>query len=84
MGDDAEEFRPDRWLGGLRPKAWAYRPFGTGLRACIGQALAIHEAKLLIASLVRDYDLIAHGELDVEENLTLRPANLKIGFRRVD
>ncbi|WP_239003622.1 cytochrome P450 [Nocardia panacis] len=79
-GNDADEFHPDRWLGGFRPKPWAYRPFGTGPRACIGQAFALHEAKLLIASLVRDYDLTAHGELDVEENLTLRPANLKISF----
>ncbi|WP_446225123.1 cytochrome P450 [Nocardia sp. IBHARD005] len=83
-GSDANEFRPDRWLGGFRPKPWAYRPFGTGPRACIGQAFALHEAKLLIASLVRDYELTAHGELDVEENLTLRPANLKIGFRRIE
>lgn len=56
----------------------------SGSRAFIGQAIAIHEANLLIASLVHDYDLTVHGELDFEENLTLRPANLKFRFRRVD
>ncbi|WP_331765138.1 cytochrome P450 [Nocardia sp. NBC_01388] len=82
-GPDADEFRPDRWLGGFKPKPWTYRPFGTGPRSCIGQTFALHEAKLLIASLVRDYELTGNGALDVEENLTLRPANLEIGFRRI-
>ncbi|MFD4407621.1 cytochrome P450 [Nocardia sp. NPDC058499] len=83
-GADAEEFRPDRWLeDGFRPKPWMYRPFGTGPRSCIGQAFALHEAKLIIASMVRDFELAGSGELDVEENLTLRPSNLEIEFRRL-
>ncbi|WP_051407221.1 cytochrome P450 [Nocardia sp. CNY236] len=83
-GPDAEEFRPDRWLeNGFRPKPWTYRPFGTGPRSCIGQAFALHEAKLIIASLVRDFDLDGRSELDVEENLTLRPSNLEVEFRRI-
>ncbi len=83
-GPDAEEFRPDRWLtDGFRPKPWQFRPFGTGPRSCIGQAFALHEAKLIIASLVRDYELDSTGELDVEENLTLRPSNLEVTFRRI-
>ncbi|MFF5037877.1 cytochrome P450 [Nocardia salmonicida] len=83
-GPDAEEFRPDRWLvDGFRPKPWMYRPFGTGPRACIGRAFALHEAKLIIASLLRDFELETSGELDVEENLTLRPSNLEVEFRRI-
>lgn len=37
-GPDAEEFRPDRWLGdkGLRP-SWEYLPFNGGPRICIGR-----------------------------------------------
>lgn len=82
-GPDAEEFRPDRWLSGFKPKPWQFRPFGLGPRSCIGQAFALHEARLVIASLVRDYELETRAELDVEENLTLRPSKLEVSFRRI-
>ena len=37
-GPDAEEFRPERWLGdkGLRP-GWEYLPFNGGPRICLGR-----------------------------------------------
>ena len=41
FGEDAEEFRPERWLGpdGLRP-GWEYLPFNGGPRICLGRELA--------------------------------------------
>jgi cytochrome P450 len=36
FGQDAEEFRPERWEGNLRP-GWAYLPFNGGPRACLGR-----------------------------------------------
>ena len=38
FGADAEEFRPERWLGekGLRP-GWEYLPFNGGPRICLGR-----------------------------------------------
>ena len=40
-GEDAEEFRPERWLGenGLRP-GWEYLPFNGGPRICLGREWA--------------------------------------------
>lgn len=37
-GEDAEEFRPERWLGekGLKP-GWEYLPFNGGPRICLGR-----------------------------------------------
>lgn len=37
-GDDAEEFKPERWLGenSLRP-GWEYLPFNGGPRICLGR-----------------------------------------------
>ena len=35
-GEDANEFRPERWEEGLRP-GWAFVPFGGGPRLCIGR-----------------------------------------------
>jgi hypothetical protein len=61
-GQDAEEFRPDRFLPenshGRAPHS--YIPFGTGERACIGRQFALHEAVLVLARLVHRYD-IAQG-----------------------
>ncbi|WP_331761186.1 cytochrome P450 (plasmid) [Nocardia sp. NBC_01377] len=84
-GPDADQFRPHRFLGDTKPvPPGAYRPFGTGPRSCIGQAFARHEARLMLASLVRDFELTTTtSKLDVEENLTLRPSGLAITYRRI-
>ena len=44
-GEDADEFRPERWLGenGLRP-GWEYLPFNGGPRICLGHQFALTEA----------------------------------------
>lgn len=35
-GEDANEFRPERWDEDLKP-GWAFIPFGGGPRLCIGR-----------------------------------------------
>ena len=35
-GEDADEFRPERWESGP-PHPYAYAPFSHGPRACIGK-----------------------------------------------
>ena len=62
-GDDAEEFRPERWLDsdgpdgkkGLRV-SWEYLPFNGGPRICIGQQFALMEVSYLIVKLVRAFE----------------------------
>lgn len=53
------DFAPERFLDGQESKAiaTAYIPFGAGPRVCIGQAFAIQEAVLVLASVVRRYRL---------------------------
>lgn len=34
-GEDADEFKPERWLG--RKTGWEYLPFNGGPRICIGR-----------------------------------------------
>ena len=59
-GDDAEEFRPERWLDapdgtkGLRV-SWEYIPFNGGPRVCIGQQFALMEVSYLTVRLVREF-----------------------------
>ena len=38
----------------------AFKPFGTGARACIGRQFALHEATLVLGLLLRRYELIDH------------------------
>lgn len=82
-GPDAENFRPDRFLTRSTVKPNMYRPFGTGPRACIGRQFALHEATVILSDLVNNYDLhSADTELTVEENLTLRPTNVRMNFTK--
>ncbi|MFD7082223.1 cytochrome P450 [Streptomyces sp. NPDC059918] len=58
----------------------AYKPFGTGERACIGRQFALHEAVMLVALLVHRYrfDDCDDYRLDVKETLTLKPRGLRV------
>lgn len=51
-GDDAAEFRPERFLD-RKLGANEYFPFGGGARRCIGNAFAMYEAKIVFAQLVQ-------------------------------
>lgn len=85
-GPDPEAFDPDRFTpervrsrpGGL------YKPFGTGERSCIGRQFALHEAVLLLAVLIRRYDLVADPgyTLQVQERLTMMPSGFRLALRR--
>ncbi|QHC24379.1 cytochrome P450 [Streptomyces sp. GS7] len=76
-GDNPDLFDPFRFS----PEAeaarspHAYKPFGTGERACIGRQFALHEATMLLALLVHRYRLIDHAgyRLRIKETLTLKP-----------
>ncbi|MDN3263154.1 cytochrome P450 [Streptomyces sp. CSDS2] len=76
-GDNPELFDPERFTAeaeAARP-VHAYKPFGTGERACIGRQFALHEATMLLALLVHRYRLHDHTgyRLTVKEALTLKP-----------
>ncbi len=81
-GPDAEEFNPDhfapRRMAALPPNA--YKPFGSGQRACIGRQFAMQEATLVLGMLLQRFDLIDHRgyDLKVKETLTIKPDGLRI------
>ena len=77
--DDPEAFRPERWRPTRRndrPR-FAYFPFGGGPRHCIGKHLAELEAKLIVATVAKRFELSPEGaELgDLQPSLTLHPRN---------
>ncbi|OIT02784.1 cytochrome p450 734a1 [Nicotiana attenuata] len=55
-GDDVNEFNPARFAQGVAQAAknpMAFMPFGLGARHCIGQNLAVLQAKLAIAMILK-------------------------------
>lgn len=77
-GEDAESFRPERFEDTSSIPYHAYKPFGNGQRACIGQQFALHEATLVLGMVLQHFDLIDHKDyqLEVKETLTLKPDGL--------
>jgi cytochrome P450 family 13 len=58
FGEDADQFNPDRWLGGDSAKLMAnFYPFGGGPRICIGMRLAYIEEKLLLVHILRRFNI---------------------------
>jgi cytochrome P450/NADPH-cytochrome P450 reductase len=82
---DPDTFDIDRFL----PKAEAalpphcYKPFGSGLRACIGRQFALIEAKLALAMILQRFSLSdPRGyHLSIKETLTIKPAGLTLRAR---
>ncbi|KGO66158.1 NADPH-cytochrome p450 reductase, FAD-binding, alpha-helical domain-3 [Penicillium expansum] len=83
FGPDAGEFRPNRMLeenfSKLPPNSW--KPFGNGERGCIGRAFAWQEAQLVVALVLRTFDLAAEDpyyKLRIKETLTIKPDGFRI------
>jgi cytochrome P450 len=73
-GEDAEEFRPERWLDG-DPPAQAYLPFGGGAHRCLGAMFALTEMDVILRTVLREVDLraVGDGERGVMRNIILVP-----------
>ncbi|KAJ3415379.1 hypothetical protein HDV05_005116 [Chytridiales sp. JEL 0842] len=53
-GEDAKEFKPERWIGSLQPSPFNYPVFNGGPRTCLGKDLAkLEGVYVLVALLVR-------------------------------
>ncbi|KAH8426866.1 bifunctional cytochrome P450/NADPH--P450 reductase [Aspergillus melleus] len=77
-GDDAEEFRPERMLDAefekLPKNAW--KPFGNGMRACIGRPFAWQEVLLLVSMLLQNFNFQMDDpsyDLRLKQTLTIKP-----------
>jgi len=75
--EDPGAFRPERWAGDLarRLPRFAYFPFGGGPRQCIGNAFALMEAVLILATIAQRFRLTLEPGQRVTPTpyVTLRP-----------
>merc|ERR1712113_400583 len=54
-GEDAYEFRPERWEH-PPPNKFAFIPFASGLRACTGREFTLIEQKITFVKLLQHFD----------------------------
>ncbi|QZS53205.1 cytochrome P450 [Rhodococcus opacus] len=80
-----EEFDIDRWLPENRAQhhPHAYKPFGNGVRACIGRQFALTEARLALALVLQKFKFSDTGDykMDVNEALTRKPSDFELVVR---
>ncbi|KAK8240055.1 cytochrome P450 [Phyllosticta capitalensis] len=80
-GEDAEEWRPERMMDGEFeritkefPNSW--KPFGNGMRGCIGRPFAWQEAMLVVAMLMQNFNFQLDDpqyNLKFKQTLTIKP-----------
>jgi cytochrome P450 len=73
-GEDAEQFKPERWLeanGGGAKNNYAFMSFSHGPRSCIGQGLARAELSILLARFVGRFafDMMRNENGDQQEEV---------------
>lgn len=75
--DSPESFVPSRWTPKMEAALprFAYFPFGGGPRVCIGNAFAMLEAKLVLATIARRFALrpVDARPLELITSVTIRP-----------
>lgn len=82
-GPDAEEFKPERMLDEnfdkLPKNAW--KPFGNGLRGCIGRPFAWQEALIVVAVLLQNFNFQMDDPsytLEIKQTLTIKPKDFRM------
>ncbi|KAK3687417.1 cytochrome P450 [Podospora appendiculata] len=71
FGEDAAEFRPERWEG--KKVDWGYVPFSGGPRACLGKEYALAEAGYLTVRLLQRFDRVEPVDdlIDMPQKVTV-------------
>jgi benzoate 4-monooxygenase len=87
-GEDNEEFRPERWFERDQMDIQkTFNPFSIGPRACLGRNLAFLELQIIVASIMRRFDIVlerADQKLETREGFLRKPLRCKVGIKRRD
>ncbi|KAJ3118678.1 hypothetical protein HDU96_010008 [Phlyctochytrium bullatum] len=80
-GDDAEEFRPERWFdeqGHLKHESpFKWTAFNAGPRVCLGQQMATVEAVIALVGVLNRFDFKLTKDADVRPGLSITLAMAK-------
>ncbi|XP_073838193.1 cytochrome P450 4d8-like [Musca autumnalis] len=81
--ENATQFIPERHEKPLG-KSFEYLPFSAGPRNCIGQKFAMYEMKVVLANVIREYELLPLGEdIKIFMGIVLRSrTGMQLGLRR--
>ncbi|TVY21774.1 Cytochrome P450 monooxygenase gsfF [Lachnellula arida] len=85
FGEDAESWRPERWLVEKEKAARMWDEvcaFGIGSRACIGQHIAQAEMTKLVAQFLLEFNIETASEWDCLERWFNKPQNICIKVTR--
>ena len=93
FGEDAHEFRPERWLDSDEKKVAQmtkyFHPWGIGVRVCLGRFIATMEIyKFLAQAMLKwDFDLVEDerkggGKIHVDKGYLQQPSNLMGSVKR--
>ena len=84
-GDDVMEYKPERMLDMPKIPPGAWKPFGTGVRSCIGRAFAEQEMIAATALILQRFQVEMTDpsyDLQLKSTLTVKPDNFKFKVRR--
>ncbi|QRW21194.1 cytochrome P450 family protein [Rhizoctonia solani] len=84
-GDDANDYRPERWFE--REVGKEFNPFSFGPRACVGRNLASMELLIIIASVFHRYEFELsqpNQKLYTREGFLRKPLECVLGVKRRD
>lgn len=72
-GDDAPDFRPERWeTGEMSDIGWAYFPFSGGPRQCLGEDFALMEVSYTLVRLLQTF-----ANIELPEGEAIDPVGLE-------
>ncbi|GKT78545.1 bifunctional P-450:NADPH-P450 reductase [Colletotrichum tofieldiae] len=83
FGEDANEFKPERMMDENFnritkefPNCW--KPFGNGMRACIGRPFAWQEALLVMTMLLQNFNFVLdpNYSFGIKQTLTIKPKDM--------
>ncbi|XP_043582585.1 ecdysone 20-monooxygenase isoform X2 [Bombus pyrosoma] len=81
--EDAGRYLPDRWLTPTsRHSPLLIAPFGAGRRICPGKRFVDLALQLILAKIIREFEIIVDKELDLQFEFILAPKGpVSLGFR---
>ncbi|CAB3227974.1 unnamed protein product [Arctia plantaginis] len=77
-GDDAEQFRPERFIEAPPKHPAAFQAFSSGPRSCLGYLYAMMSMKTALATLLRSYRILSADENRISGTVHHEP--LKVTF----